>query len=437
MLALARRASKGGSVLRVAIDARFPSGLVGGIEQVLIGLASGFAGLDGGDEYVFLTLRGQHEWLEPYVRRPCRIVQTTEPPFTESYVGRLKRRVPGASAVAQRIPAIRGLRRPGPPPSDGTVERLGADVVHFTSQRAFITDVPTIYQPHDLQHVHLPESFTPREAQFRDASYRLHCQRAALVVVMSEWGRFDITKQYELPPTKVQVIPWAPVLDVYPPLEEGVLATASRRFDLPDRFLFYPARTWPHKNHVTLLEALAILRDERGLAIPLVCSGSLTDFYPRIKSRVEKLKLQDQVRFLGFVNPSEVQALYRAADCLVFPSKFEGFGMPVLEAFSAGTPVVCSDATCLAEVSAGAALLCRPEDPEEIADAIYRVWNDAELRDALSSRGLDVARSYTWERTARSFHELYRAVAAGDCEDGFRPTTSSSVASAAHDRNIR
>jgi glycosyltransferase involved in cell wall biosynthesis len=147
------------------------------------------------------------------------------------------------------------------------------------------------------------------------------------------------------------------------------------------------------------------------LTVPLVCSGRLNEFIPIIKRHMKRLNLSRQVHFLGFVSPLELQCLYRLSSALVFPSKFEGWGMPITEAFLAGLPVACSNVTVLPELVGDAALLFNPDSPIEIADAIRRLWIDPALRETLIARGKLKAKSYSWDRTARVFRAHYRRIA--------------------------
>src|SRR5262249_24210696 len=155
------------------------------------------------------------------------------------------------------------------------------------------------------------------------------------------------------------------------------LADARDRLSLPSEFLLYPAQTWPHKNHERLFEALALIRDRDGVRVAIVCPGRQNEGFPAAWKRAEDLEAADQVLFPGFVTPVELRSLYRLALGLVFPSRFEGWGMPVSEALSAGLPVASSTATGLGDVVGDAGLLFDPDDPEAIANAVRRVWMDA------------------------------------------------------------
>ncbi|HEV7239595.1 MAG TPA: glycosyltransferase [Thermoanaerobaculia bacterium] len=294
--------------------------------------------------------------------------------------------------------------------SDGTAERLQADVVHFPSQGGFVTSIPSIYHPWDLQHVHHPEFFTAQQLLSRDLWYRTYCSQATIVSVATEWGKRDLVEHLEVDAPKIEVIPVAPVLTAYTSPTAADVAAARARFDLPEQFAYYPAQTWPHKNHLAIIRALALLRS-RGVIRQVVFSGSETPYAREIRAEAVRLGVQNQVRLLGFVSPLTVQCLYALATCLIFPSRFEGWGMPISEAFLAGVPVASSNASCLPETAAGAALLFDPDDIEGIAGTIETLFTDEALRRELVHRGREVVQRLSWRSTASRFRELYLRIA--------------------------
>lgn len=376
-----------------------------------MGIATGLGNLEGDDEFLFLTNANDSAWLRPYIGGGCRLVEVS------ATFGKTRRRqayermrsVSPRLAALGRCSAI-GLNRLSVPipNSDGRLESLGVDVVHFATQQAFRTDVPSLYQPHDLQHVHHPEYFSPLQVRYRDAAYRAFCDQARIVSVMTDWGRDDLASAFGLPRNKVAVVPWAPVVGAHDPAETRPARGGGP--DVPERFLLYPAQTWKHKNHIRLIEAIALLRDD-GLLVNLVCTGHLTEEFKTIKKRVDDLRLSDLVRFLGYVDDEDLAELFQRATAMAFPSQFEGWGLPVVEAFAVGLPVAASSATVLPEVAGGAALLFDPLDTRDIAKAIGRIWNDEQLRSSLRDRGLVRASDFSWDRTARIFRALYRRVA--------------------------
>jgi glycosyltransferase involved in cell wall biosynthesis len=395
---------------------------------MVIGLAVGLSALtDGDEEYLFLANRGSADWLEPFLDGPCRIFYHGERPPEARTIhrvsGTLKRRTPLVARRwwGRRWPAPTAgreadleIRPDGAPPllaSDGAAEAAGADLIHFPFQASFLTKLPTIYQPHDLQHLHLPELFTEAEQSSRELRYRTYCEEATLVVMMTSWGRRDLIARYGVDEEKVAVVNWGSVLSAYPDPSAEQLAEARARLALPEAFVLYPAQTWPHKNHRRLLEAIAIARDRHGTEIPLVCPGRRNELFPELERQLQELSLTDQVHFPGFVTTLELRSLYETATAMVFPSMFEGWGMPVCEAFSTGLPVACSSATGMSEVVSDAGLIFDPEEPTEIADALIRLWTEPELRKTLSERGRRRAERFSIDRAVRLFRAHYRRIA--------------------------
>jgi glycosyltransferase involved in cell wall biosynthesis len=392
--------------LHVCLDARLVNGRPGGTQQVVIGLAHGLSRLEEGPErYSFLVMPGQSAWLEPYLGGACRLLSAKpappKPGVTARALRRLRLSLPGANSAVRLAE------------SDGTIEASAVDIMHFPLQTAFVTAVPSIYHPHDLQHLHYPEFFTRAEWEGRELHYRAFCDQATMIPVTSQWNRNDLLEHYTLPRDRVVVIPLAPAISAYRPPAQEDLERTRAKFALPDRFAFYPAQTWAHKNHLGLVEAIARLRDEGRASIPVVCSGTKNDFYRVIARRVRDLRLEDAVVFTGFVEPEELNALYQLSQYVVVPTLFEaagGFG-PIAEAFLAGRPVACSNVTSLPDEVGDAALVFDPLDVPEMAESIERLWTDPALCDQLVERGrLKVAR-YDWVRTARIFRANYRRIA--------------------------
>jgi glycosyltransferase involved in cell wall biosynthesis len=407
--------------LRICIDARLRDGESGGVQQFVIGLAAALANSPHeNEEYLFLAYQDCDDWLRPYVDGPIIHVPLPQQPIKRNMIANL----PVIGTALRRLRARMKARSIRLAPSDGAIERLGVDVMHFTTQNGFLTDVPSIYHPWDLQHIHLPQFFSYYDYRFREITYRKLCEQARMIAVASEWGKQDLMRHYSLPPDKIVVVSIAPVLDVYPMPTDADLLSVRQKFAVPEKFIFYPAQTWPHKNHLMLLDALAILRDQQRLTVPLVCSGRLNEFFPTIERHMKRLNLDRQAHFLGFISPLELQCLYRLSTVLVFPSKFEGWGMPITEAFLAGLPVACANVTVLPELVGDAALLFNPDSPIEIADAIRHLWIDPALRETLTARGKLKAKGYSWDRTARVFRAHYRRIAGRALTDDERALPS-------------
>lgn len=404
----------GEGMLRVAIDARSRTGSTGGVQQFTVGLLHSLDRLPGQDqEYLALSYIDDRAWLEPVLGGRVQLLDAPLPTSRRGLLGAVRR------AAVARAPFLRGIRdriavrRAGDevPRSDGTIERAGVGVMHFVRQAAFLTDLPSVYHPWDLQHLHLPQFFTDEQRRRREITYRVFCERADRIVAASSWTKADLVTNYGISEERIIVIPVAQDLKDYPAPSEADLAAARATFKLPDRFLLYPAQTWPHKNHLRLIEAIAHLRDTRGSVVNLVLTGYQNEHYARIRAEVDRLRLRGQVRSPGYVTPMQLQALYRLATGLIFPSLFEGWGIPIVEAFQAGTPVACSNATSLPSMVGNAAIVFDPLDVESIATAAANLWNDEGVRRQLVERGTERVRLFDPGRVATAYRALYRAVA--------------------------
>ncbi len=403
----------------VVVEARITPGVQGGVEQVVVGLAHGLSALaDGAERYAFVTTEDD-AWLRPHVSGPCEIVRVPSgpPPRDPS---RLAARFPRLAARwgrAKRF-VLTGHASPSPgglvvPDSDGTAESLGAGIVHFATQTGYRTLIPSIYHPHDLQHLHYPEFFSEEAIAWRELNYRFCCAQAAMVTVTTGWGKRDLIDHYDLSDDKVTVIPLAPAIATYRTPSAAESEAVLSRLGVSRPYAYYPAQTWPHKNHLRLLDAIAEARDRLGVVVNVVCSGHLNSSYAAIKRHRRDLGLDGVVRFVGFVAPSDVAVLYANARMLVFPTLFEaagGFG-PMFEAFQAGLPVATSSATSLGEQAGDAALVFDPTDVHDMAECVVRLWQDGDLRAELARRGSERVALFTWDRVARTFRAHYRRIA--------------------------
>lgn len=260
------------------------------------------------------------------------------------------------------------------------------DVVHYALTVPIPrTKAPTVVTLHDVQHRDLPEFFGPARRSFRRIAYDRAARGAAIVVVTSEFVRARAIELLELEPERVRVIPLAIDHTLFRP------GTEER-----EPFLLYPARPWPHKNHTRLFEAFAALRETRPRLRLVLTGGGLERLDP----------LPYGVERRDVVSPSELASLYRRAACLVYPSLYEGFGMPPLEAMASGCPVAASHAGAIPEVCGDAAVLFDPTDVEAIAAGILEV---DERREELAARGLVHAAGFTWGETARKHEAAYAA----------------------------
>jgi glycosyltransferase involved in cell wall biosynthesis len=397
--------------LRIAIDCRITDSQQG-IGTAVLALAKTFSDSDvTNQEYTFIVRQNMKGWLAPYVYGPCKL--ECIPESTRSAVKAVLRRVAPLRFIWQKLLTKAAYV----PVSDGYVETHQFDVVHFPTQVAYLTELPTIYQPHDLQHLHYPQFFSKAEFSSRERLYRTFCDRASYVCVQTEWTKQDVIHHFEIAPEKVVVVPWGLVFDAYknPSLEET--RDAINKYGLPSSFFFYPAATWPHKNHETILRALHILKSEQGIAPHVFFTGSSTNHRPTLDKLAQSLGISEQLHFLGFVTPAELQAIFRTAAAMIYASRFEGFGLPILEAFHAQLPVLSSNASTLPEVARDGALFFDPNSPVELATLMKTVLDNLEVRQDLISRGTIVLSQYSFSDTAAKFQALYSRTAALSSQD--------------------
>jgi glycosyltransferase involved in cell wall biosynthesis len=397
--------------LHIAVDCRIENSQQG-VGTAVIALAKALSNSKVTDqEYTFIVPEGLQSWLAPYIYGPCRLVGI--PPSKLSTAKAGLRWIAPLRFIWHKL---RG-RMAQIPVSDGYVEAQQFDVVHFPTQMAYLTNVPSIYQPWDLQHLHYPEFFAKSEFSLRERYYRAFCDRASYVCVQAEWTKQDVIKHYGLPADKVVVIPWGSVFDAYKTPSVESMHTTIEKYDLPKRFFFYPAVTWPHKNHEAIFRALHILKSEHVTAPHVYFTGSSTKHRPALDKLARDLGVFEQVHFLGFLTPEELQAVFSAATAMVFPSKFEGFGLPILEAFHARLSVISSNATTLPEVAGDAALYFDPDSPAELASLMKMILDTPEVREQLIRKGTLVLSQHSIGDTAADFQALYERTAALSSQD--------------------
>ncbi|HUP72989.1 MAG TPA: glycosyltransferase family 1 protein [Acidimicrobiales bacterium] len=392
--------------MKVLVDARIESGRAGGLEQAVIALATSLArSEDQRDEISFLTLAGGDGWLRDHVG-DGHIVTCGQSTLRQHF------RDLRTSPVGRRLLRLGAEARNWSTGPSRTVETVGgysADVIHFPIQNGVPTRAPFIYQPWDLQHRHLPQFFTGGERRRRDIVYRSLCRAAAVVVVPTQWGKQDLIDTYSIDETKISVVPpSASVLSLGPaPTETEILA--ARSVVGPTDYALFPAQAWPHKNHATLIAAIALLR-ARGTDIAVVCCGATNpEAVAALEAEAGSAGVGDLLVFPGYLPQQLMRPLYEEARCMVFASLFEGWGLPVIEAFELGIPVVTSHRGSLCEVAGEAAEICDPASPESLAEAIARVWLDEGRRASLVEAGRERAARLTWSSIGDSYRRIYRS----------------------------
>jgi glycosyltransferase involved in cell wall biosynthesis len=231
------------------------------------------------------------------------------------------------------------------------------------------------------------------------------------IIADSEHTRQDIVRLLKIDPAFITVIPLA-AGPQYRTIEQADLLHAARqRYQLPDRFIYFVSTLEPRKGIDTLLEALASLAHTQP-DVKLIITGKRGWYTEQFFAQIERLQLTPHIQFTDYVPDEDLPALYSCATVLAFPSRYEGFGLTVLEAMACGTPVVCSNSSSLPEVVGDAALLVPPDDAASLAMALQRVLNDMTLQHQMKTRGSQQAARFTWQRTAQETFAVYERVIA-------------------------
>lgn len=377
--------------LKVGVDISRALGEVSGVGAYARALVEGLARVDGETDYLLYGIFCEcfpHDWRRAPVPRA--------PHMKLHQRWRSDRWV---RARWQRFPLYR--------------DRLlgGVDVLHCTAYDAPLLDhTRLVVTIHDLNHFLFPQFHTRANYDFVTRSVHHAARRADLILTDSESSRREILRFLHVPQERVEVIHLAaaPLFSQAP--EEGGAARVRAKYDLPGPYFLAVGSLEPRKNLPRTLEAYRAYLDGGGDAT-LVAAGGAGWKNEAIHAAVERLGLAGRVRFTGYVPLEDLPALYRGAELFLYPSIYEGFGLPVLEAMACGTPVITGNTSSLPEVAGDAALLVDPEDTGAIAAALSRLAGDSALRDDLAARGRVQAARFSWDETARRTAAAYRRVA--------------------------
>jgi glycosyltransferase involved in cell wall biosynthesis len=400
--------------LRVGVDAtQIVFGVSGGVEVYFRTLVRALSATGNSVAPVVIAREEQAATLRrelPGV--PLRILPTVRDQLTVRAKRWIVRRLVSGGATPP-LPAV---------PFGVLEDELELDVLHSPVQMFSDENFrsPSVLNLHDLQHVHFPENFTDAELTLRHERYTSSARRADAIVASSEFTRRDILNHLDVAAEKVHTIPVACNPEVAAGLRSFSLHDARERYELPENFAFYPAATWPHKNHVRLIEALAIVRS-RSLRhdLKLVCAGCRKHSgRDAIEQALDRFDVRDHVRFLDFIPTAHLGGVYRASLFCVMPSLFESSSYPVIEAQTLGVPSMCSAITSLPELMDGeAGLLFDPTSSEDIAENMLRWLNDPTDRRQRAERGRTRAiREHSLLTYASRMRDVYAGIVGRDVD---------------------
>jgi glycosyltransferase involved in cell wall biosynthesis len=289
------------------------------------------------------------------------------------------------------------------------MNRLEVELIHhpFSILNPMNHRIPSVLTFHDMQHEFFTEYFSSYALNARKRLWRPSAELATRIIAISGHAKECLVERYGIDPNKIDVVyngysPQFRILD-----NHEILESVRSRYGLHKPFMYYPAATWPHKNHKRLLASLKIMKDRYGFDGQLVLSGIAMQANDEVLEEIGRLGLHDDVVVLGYLPHEDLPCLYNLARLMVFPSLYEGFGIPLVEAMASGCPVTCSNVTSIPEVVGDAALTFDPASVEDMAEQTWTLWSSDSLRQDLKTKGLERAKLFNWDTMARQTIRVY------------------------------
>ncbi len=317
---------------------------------------------------------------------------------------------PGIRVVSSswRVPRLVWMQTLAP----RMLRQLQADVVHFTNGMVPIASpVPTVVTIHDMSLTLYPRHHPPRRVLLNRPLVDLAARRADAIITVSQSAKRDIMRVYGLPSERVHVVHEAAAPVFGRLADRSELQRVRQRYSLAERFILYVGTIEPRKNLPKLIEGFARRHKSGDLPHQLVCAGPYGWLSGDIEERIDRLQIGDAIRFTGYVPFEDLPAIYALAEMFVFPSLYEGFGLPVLESMASGTPVITGRVAALEEVAGGASEQVELLDAESLGEAMVMLARDPDRRRQLTALGFERARMFSWERAARETLEVYHVAA--------------------------
>jgi glycosyltransferase involved in cell wall biosynthesis/GT2 family glycosyltransferase len=283
------------------------------------------------------------------------------------------------------------------------------DVIHSPIQRVIncTPSVPMVHTLHDLQHLHCPEFFTEEEIEFRNAYYRKSAEFCERVIVSFDHVKNDLVELWGVPGEKIDVCP--PGIEKPKPVDQSRFPEIKNKYSLPGKYFFYPANTWPHKNHMGLMKALKLVHEKYGEKASLVCTGyQYDDYFSELKAAIDELGLQGHVHFTGYIPEDDVLLLLNNAALAVVPTLYEAGSFALMEAMAYGVPVICSNVTSLPETIGDGRFVFDPNNPEEMAGKINIMLRDEKLREENRANSASKVKEKGWDSAIRRFVDSYQ-----------------------------
>ncbi len=287
----------------------------------------------------------------------------------------------------------------------------GANILHFTGQIPKNPGkLPSVATVHDLFNVKFPESVAP-EFRVNPKSLARSLKKIKKIIAVSDFTKNDLINFLGTPGEKIEVAPHGIETNLFLSHEgkNKLNAQDNKHFNIPGDYIFCVGTLEPRKNYLKTLEAFKIVLKSHPNQKLVIAGGNGWES-DKIHQKAKTLQIENSVNFLGYIESSDLPALYKGASAFIFPSIYEGFGLPILEALSFNVPIAISNIASLPEIAGEAALTFDPEEPEEIAKQTIRLLEDSALRENLIRLGIDRISKFTWEKTATKTLEVYRSL---------------------------
>lgn len=369
--------------MRIGIDARMYSTEFTGIGRYVHELVLNLLSLDKKNDYVLFMNQPEFDKYEPTTKRVTKVLVNAK-----------------HYSFAEQSKFWWKLRK------------ANIDLMHFTHFNA-----PVLYRGASVVTIHdLTLSFYPGKkmnSSFHKFAYNIVLKRAVKhakrIIAVSKNTKQDLVDITHTSPAKVEVIYEGVGANFTPREDKETVSDLLKKYNITREFMLYTGVWRSHKNLVNMVRAFALLKEDEGYETQLVITGEENPYYPEVKRVVKELNLEHDVIFTGLVPEDELVALYQSAVFYVFPSLYEGFGLPPLEAMRCGTPVVASKASCIPEICGEEnAVFFDPYDPEDMANNMRKVLLDENLRAELREKGLKHSRKFSWERMSEKTLEVYK-----------------------------
>lgn len=298
------------------------------------------------------------------------------------------------------------------------LRRAKLDLIHYTNFNSpiFFSAAPSVVTIHDLT----LWFFSGRRHKgwlkkwFYKIAIKQTCLKAKQIITISNATKKDIIKYLKIDPPKIQVIHLAPAKQYQPVSDPKRIDDLKRKFNISKPYLIYVGQWREHKNIVRLIRAFSLLRRRYGFDYQLVLAGKIDQQYQFLPKLIKELGLDQEVMMVGYVSDAELPYLYSGAECFVFPSLYEGFGLPPLEAMACGTPVISSNLSAMPEILGDAAYYFDPLNVEAMAKAMSEVAKSFSLKKEMRLKGLKQARQYSPDATAKATLKVYQRILDGE-----------------------